>query len=31
MIHDIVCMLIGVYGGMCLYVPLNDLLRAWRR
>jgi hypothetical protein len=30
-LKDIVDILIGFYIGMCLYAPLNDLLRAWRR
>lgn len=28
---DVVDILIGVYLGLCLATPLNDLLRAWRR
>lgn len=31
MIHDLTLFCIGVYLGLCLYAPLNDRLRAWRR
>lgn len=31
MTHDLAILLIGAYLGLCLYAPLNDRLRAWRR